>query len=488
MTITANLSTVTLNGNGVATSFPFNFWVPDASALQCWITDSAGLLSQTTDFTVALTESGGTVAYPASGGAALPAGAKITIMRNMPFTQQTDFVNATSFHAEVVEDALDNLTAQAQQIAEAVGRAVKVPISSTVDPENLIAKLETDAITASTSAQTATTQAQAAAQSATDAAASAVAVWTTTASVDAGGTANALTATLATAPQTALADRMRVRVRAIAANSGAATLDLTLNTVETGALPIRKAALAALEAGDIAGAGHELDLQYNATAAVWLLLNPAVTGGNAADQYLRMDSTGKIPAGTDGSQLINLPTLPAQSASNAGASLITDGSDALWGSSLKSGSPVATSGNTSIDREGLIPTWAHMVVVTFNGVSTNGTSPVQVQLGTSAGIETSGYTALGTGYGAGVTSAVYSTGFALGETSKAAYAHSGFLMLFKAEPNVWVGYGCVTRAGDTSGAMVTGAKALAGALDRVRLTTINGTDIFDAGYCNVLAL
>ena len=335
MTITANLSTVTLNGNGVATSFPFNFWVPDASALQCWITDSAGLLSQTTDFTVALTESGGTVAYPASGGAALPAGAKITIMRNMPFTQQTDFVNATSFHAEVVEDALDNLTAQAQQIAEAVGRAVKVPISSTVDPENLIAKLEADAATASTSAQTATTQAQAAAQSATDAAASAVVVWTITASVDAGGTANALTATLATAPQTALADRMRVRVRASAANTGAATLDLTLGTVETGALPIRKAALAALEAGDIAGAGHEMELQYNATAAVWLLLNPAVTGGNAAGQYLRMDASGKIPAETDGSQLINLPTLPAQSG-KAGSVLVTDGASAAWGNSTGS--------------------------------------------------------------------------------------------------------------------------------------------------------
>ena len=193
--INTNLTAVTLNGNGSATSFPFSFWVPNSEALQCWITDATGVLSQTTDFTAALTETGGTVVYPASGGSALPNGSKITIMRNMPFTQKVDFVNGVSFLAEVVETALDDLTAQVQQVAEAATRAVKVPVSSTVDPDSIISQLEVDAATASNAAsaaaaqaQAATTQAQIAAQSATDAAASAVEAQTAVSGVRASAT------------------------------------------------------------------------------------------------------------------------------------------------------------------------------------------------------------------------------------------------------------------------------------------------------------
>ncbi|OIO01106.1 MAG: hypothetical protein AUJ49_08500 [Desulfovibrionaceae bacterium CG1_02_65_16] len=106
--------------------------------------------------------------------------------------------------------------------------------------------------------------------------------------VTAGGTANALTTTLAAAPQTTLADRMRVRVRAAYANTGAATFNLTLGTTETGAVPIRKGALAALDAGDIAGAGHELDLQYNAAATAWLLLNPTASSGGGSSAVAKI--------------------------------------------------------------------------------------------------------------------------------------------------------------------------------------------------------
>lgn len=92
----------------------------------------------------------------------------------------------------------------------------------------------------------------------------------------AGGTADALTATLAPVPT--LVDLMRVYVRAGAAN---ATTTPTLNVNGTGALTITKQGGQALAAGDIAGAGHELTLVYRASVPRWELLNPAITGGGS---------------------------------------------------------------------------------------------------------------------------------------------------------------------------------------------------------------
>lgn len=39
---------------------------------------------------------------------------------------------------------------------------------------------------------------------------------------------------------------------------------------------------------------------------------------------------------------------------------------------------------------------------------------------------------------------------------------------------------------NTEGAFSAGAVTLSGTLDRVRITTVNGTDTFDAGSINIL--
>jgi hypothetical protein len=49
-----------------------------------------------------------------------------------------------------------------------------------------------------------------------------------------------------------------------------------------------------------------------------------------------------------------------------------------------------TTSGTFVDFTG-IPSWAKRITVMFNGVSTNGTSTFQIQVGTSAGVETTGY-------------------------------------------------------------------------------------------------
>lgn len=90
---------------------------------------------------------------------------------------------------------------------------------------------------------------------------------------NAGGTADAITGSY-TPAITTLTNGMPLLVRAASANT-AATPTFTPNNGTIAAKPIVKGAGAALAAGDIAGAGHWLGLQYDQTLDKWVLLNPA---------------------------------------------------------------------------------------------------------------------------------------------------------------------------------------------------------------------
>jgi len=53
--------------------------------------------------------------------------------------------------------------------------------------------------------------------------------------------------------------------------------------------------------------------------------------------------------------------------------------------------------------------------------------------------------------------------------------------------NTWTGTGAFGReTGSNTMFFSAGVKALSGTLDRVRITTVNGTDTFDAGSINIL--
>lgn len=90
----------------------------------------------------------------------------------------------------------------------------------------------------------------------------------------ASGTANALTATFSPAIA-ALSAGLALTVRASAANTSSA-VSFTPAPGVIAPLPVVKAGGGALTAGDIAGAGHWLNLRYDALTGVWALQNPAV--------------------------------------------------------------------------------------------------------------------------------------------------------------------------------------------------------------------
>jgi len=134
------------SGNDVTTSFAYGFRILDKTHLRVYLTNAddevQADLTVDDDYTVSGvgSELGGNVSYPVSGSP-LPTGWKLTILRNVPFDQDTDIANAGAFYPDVHEGVFDKLTMQMQQLKEAVDRAVKVDASSTADPDDLIADL-----------------------------------------------------------------------------------------------------------------------------------------------------------------------------------------------------------------------------------------------------------------------------------------------------------------------------------------------------------
>ena len=157
---------------------------------------------------------------------------------------------------------------------------------------------------------------------------------------------------------------------------------------------------------------------------------------------------------------------------------------------IVSGTAVASTSGTSIDFTG-IPSWVKRVTVMLDGVSTGGTSLLRFQLGDSGGIETTGYSGA-TAYAApgGSGGTFNSNGFDSIGDAGAAFLRYGALTFTNLTGNVWVVFGSLTL-GNAGGAsayaqIFSGSKTLSATLDRVRITTVNNTDTFDAGSINIL--
>ena len=142
-----------------------------------------------------------------------------------------------------------------------------------------------------------------------------------------------------------------------------------------------------------------------------------------------------------------------------------------------------TASGTSVDFTG-IPSWAKRITVIFDGVSTNGTSDIIIQLGDSGGIEITGYTSSCNHFATGPTPSTSTAGFLVLEEAVAAVLASGHCIITNISSNTWIQS---SNMADTqpSNAIAAGNKALSSTLDQLRITTVNGTDTFDAGTINI---
>ena len=168
-----------------------------------------------------------------------------------------------------------------------------------------------------------------------------------------------------------------------------------------------------------------------------------------------------------------------------GSASVTINSGAILG--INSATAVASTSGTSIDFTS-IPSWVKRITVMFSGVSTSGTSVIQIQIGSTT-FTTTGYVSSAGGINSGTGQAGSTTGFALTTGTAAASSQSGAitLSLLNTSTYNWVSSGNLMYT-STTGAihLSAGAVTLSGVLDRVRITTVNGTDTFDAGTINIL--
>jgi hypothetical protein len=200
------------------------------------------------------------------------------------------------------------------------------------------------------------------------------------------------------------------------------------------------------------------------------LSEPAVAGSN----------TISLPAAT-GTAVI---TSTAVSAAGQ-IPFSTDGTSYTPTAKIVSGTTVASTSGTSIDFTS-IPSWVKRITLMFSGVSTNGTALLHLQLGTSGGVQATGY--------AGVSGYISSSGVFTNPTigfglysDSASDLRQGIitLSLLDTATGTWACSGLTGTSTRTVIFPTMGSKTLSGVLDRIRLTA-GGTDTFDAGSINIL--
>lgn len=179
-------------------------------------------------------------------------------------------------------------------------------------------------------------------------------------------------------------------------------------------------------------------------------------------------------------------------ASGAGTGAPTDGTGAQARTILASpayarGTAVTLTTQTSVDFTS-IPAGTFKIEVSVAALSTNGTSLPIIQIGDSGGIETSAYSGsvTNTQNATATVSVNLSTGFALMPGVVAATVIQGKISLILHDAlNTWVAEGVFGGVNAAFTATLGGFKTLSAELDRVRLTTVGGTDQFDAGSVNI---
>lgn len=150
-----------------------------------------------------------------------------------------------------------------------------------------------------------------------------------------------------------------------------------------------------------------------------------------------------------------------------------------------SGTAQATTNTaTSYDFTG-IPSWVKRITVMHRGVGVNAAFNTMIQLGTSSGVETTGYISTLGAINAGVAAQTNATNGFLTASMNTTRTATGTATITLLDSNVWV-YSSILKSETTVISYGAGEKSLSGTLDRVRVTTTSGTAGFNAGSVNIL--
>ena len=192
-----------------------------------------------------------------------------------------------------------------------------------------------------------------------------------------------------------------------------------------------------------------------------------------------------VAGDTSGSVTLQAPAVAGSTVLTLPA---TSGTVSTLGTALTSATAQASTSGTSIDFTG-IPSWVKRITVMFNGVSTNGASSIQAQIG-SGSFTTTGYAGTASTIVNAAASAVtaMASGFLVTADNAATVVYEGSFTICNITGNTWVESGVLGRSAFSIASMNSsgGRLSLSSTLDRIRITTVNGTDAFDAGSINIM--
>jgi len=191
-----------------------------------------------------------------------------------------------------------------------------------------------------------------------------------------------------------------------------------------------------------------------------------------------------VPTNTASNFTATMPAVTGNVVLDSATQTLTN--KTIQGGAITSGTAVASTSGTSIDFTS-IPSWVKRITVMFNGISNSGTANPLIQIGAGS-VTSSGYVANSTYAGNSGTGGASSTAGFILFSSNASNVVTGHLVITLVGSNLWVSSHSlgVNTAGTIYCIAGGGAVTLGGTLDRLRITTSNGTDTFDAGSINIL--
>lgn len=232
------------------------------------------------------------------------------------------------------------------------------------------------------------------------------------------------------------------------------------------------------------GVTGTLPVANGGTGSANLTTNNVLLGnGTSAFQVVAPGANGNVLT-SNGTTWISSPSfsLPSQTG-NAGTVLKTNGTTTSWASSLNFGTSTTATG-ASVPFTG-IPSWAKRITIIFNGVSLSGTNDILVQIGTSLGYVTTGYSGGASLASAGAAGSITSSssGFTI-YYDTASCALSGHMTLTNMTGTIWVQ--SHTMAAPTTRLTYWGAGVvdLGGTLTQLQVLP-SSTNTFDAGTINI---
>jgi hypothetical protein len=214
-----------------------------------------------------------------------------------------------------------------------------------------------------------------------------------------------------------------------------------------------------------------LSFSANTTTGLFMPVANTIAFATAGTEDMRLDANGNV--------MINTTT------TQVGAKLAVTGG--IQGTIANTTAINAATGSpTSVDFTG-IPSWVKRIQVSIVNLSTTGSSNLLVRIG-NATFTTSGYSSVMNYVNPGANSCTgdYETsGFRLTKDWGSSGSWTGTFTLVLHYNYVYTSSFVGMSGPSGAGKFGSGYLSLGSVLDRIRVTTVNGTDTFDAGTINI---